>query len=239
MNNSSRCFYLVSACVLCVLLFGTALFAAEPPVQADRYEKVFGIRDFRMNQDGLRYEMPENGACKILPRLKNTAVWTHFQVPSKERARSEWNVKAVVRRSEGSAAGVGVWMGDKGYSFYLYPDGRGSLQYYEGRKSVWRSSVEIKNFTYPANLSLRRDANGSIIAEVDDMVATTKLFAIDVKEPRLNDVTSVSFSTHSPASMSGQSGAAVFYERLEVKAWGTQKTPETVDRFEELFGDRD
>ena len=217
--------------ILLFSLHSTAL-AADSTEQPERYKRDFVFRDFRTNQDGMKYEIPENGAYKIMPRLKNTAVWTHFQIPTAEQPKIEWSAKAVVRSSEGSAAGVGLWMGNNGYCFYLYPDGKGSLQYYEGKKSVWRASVEIKNFRYPASLGLRRDANGSILAEVDGMVAATRLLAIDVKEPKLSNVSSVSFATHSLAAMPARGNAAVAYERLEVEGWGLKATE---DRFDELF----
>ena len=212
--------------------FPHAAFAADAPGQPERYKRSFVFKDFRMNQDAVRYEVPENGAYKIMPRLKNIAVWTNFQVPTADQAKLEWSVNAVVRSSEGSAAGVGLWMGDNGYCFYLYPDGKGSLQHYEGKKSVWRSNVEIKNFRYPASVRLRRDANGSILAEVDGMVAAVRLLAIDIKEPKLSNVTSVSFATHSPASLPARGSAAAIYERLEVEGWGVKAAE---DRFDELF----
>ena len=219
---------------LAVLLFSlhSVVLAADSTEQPERYKRDFAFRDFRTNQDAMRYEIPENGAYKIMPRLKNTAIWTQFQIPTTEQPKIEWSVKAVVRSSEGSAAGVGLWMGNNGYCFYLYPDGKGSLQYYEGKKSTWRTSVEIKNFRYPASLRLRRDANGSILAEVDGMVAATRLLAIDVKEPKLSNVTSASFATHSPAAMPARGNTGVTYERLEVEGWGLKATE---DRFEELI----
>ena len=220
--------------VLALVLFGSScLFAADPAaVTGERFKRSFDTKDFRLNQDGLKYEVPENAAYKIIPRLKNAEIWTHFPIPAEAGSYLEWIVTAIVRASDGPAAGVALWGESNGFALYVYPDGRGFLRQYEGKKSVGTKEFTVQNFAYPANLTIWRDANGSIVAKVDDVVVAVHLLDVDVQTPKTTGVTSVSFATIASGAANGKNG--VSYERLDVEGWGKRKN-EKGDLFEELF----
>ena len=203
-----------------VLSASSPLLAADTGASPDeRFRRTFDARDFRLNQDGLKYEVPENAAYKIIPRLKNTEIWTHFAVPSEAKSYLEWTVTAIVRGSDGPAAGVALWGESDGYALYVYPDGKGMLRQYEGKKPVWTKEFSVQSFAYPANLTILRDANGSVLAKVDDAVVAVKLLDVDVRKPKTTDVVSASFATRRAG---GRDGASASYERLDVEGWGTR-----------------
>ncbi|MDL2264555.1 hypothetical protein LJC31_07880 [Synergistaceae bacterium OttesenSCG-928-I11] len=209
--------------ILAFALFSSScLFAADTAeVPAERFKHSFDAKNFKLNQDGMKYEVPENAAYKIIPRLKNTEIWTNFPVPSEAKSYLEWVVTAIVRGSDGPGAGVALWGESDGFALYVYPDGRGLLRQYEGKKPVWTKEFSVKNFAYPANLTIWRDANGSIVAKVDGIVVATKLLDVDVRKPQTTEVTSVSFATRATG---GKSGASASYEKLDVEGWGTRDT---------------
>jgi hypothetical protein len=207
--------------VLSIVLFASScLFAADATApQDERFKRSFDIKDFRLNQDGMKYEVPENAAYRIIPRLKNTEIWSGFPVPSEAKSYLEWVVTAIVRGSDGPAAGVALWGESDGFALYVYPDGKGVLRQYENRKSVWTKEFSIENFAFPANLTIWRDANGSVIAKVDGVVVAMKLLDVDVSKPKTTEVTSVSFATRATA---GKTGVSATYEKLDVEGWGTR-----------------
>lgn len=203
-----------------VLLASSCLCAADSAaVTAERFQRSLGANDFRLNQDALKYEVPENGAYKIIPRRKNSEVWTNFPVPSETRSYLEWIVTAIVRASDGPAAGVALWGENDGFSLCVYPDGRGLLRRHEGKKAVWTKEFTVQNFAYPANLTIWRDANGSVVAKVDEAVVAAHLLDVDAQKPKTTEVISVSFATRAAGS---KSGASASYERLDVEGWGTR-----------------
>jgi hypothetical protein len=207
--------------VLSILLFtSSCLFAADAAApQSEQFKRSFGIKDFRLNQDGMKFEVPENAAYRISPRLRNTEVWSGFPVPSEAKSYIEWIVTATVRGSDGPAAGVALWGESDGFALYVYPDGKGLLRQYENRKAVWTKEFSIENFAFPADLSIWRDANGSVIAKVDGIVVALKLLDADMRKPKTTDVTSVSFATRATG---GKTGGAAVYEKLDVEGWGTR-----------------
>ncbi len=207
--------------VLVLVLFcSSCLLAADPAtVTAERFKRSFDVKDFTLNQDGLKYEVPENAGYKIIPRLKNTEVWTNFPIPAEAKSYLEWTVTAIVRASEGPAAGVALWGENSGFALYVYPDGRGLFRQYEEKKPVWTQEFSIRNFAYPANLTIWRDKNGSIVAKVDDFVVAVHLLDVDVRKAKTTEVTSVSFATH---ATDGKSGTSASYERLDVEAQGVR-----------------
>lgn len=220
-------------CLLIALTAPHSGFSATTPgamaEQPEKYVHAFTTKDFKLNQDGLKYEVPENGAYRIVPRLKSSEIWTHFPIADEHSSYLEWRVTSVVRAAENPAAGVAIWGETTGYALYVFPDGKGYLRQYENRKSVWTANFTVTNFSYPANLTLWRDANGSIIAMVDGTVVAVKLFPVDVKTPATEKIASVSFATCSTAS---KTGSPVFYEKLDVEAWGKKAV---VDLFDEML----
>jgi hypothetical protein len=203
-----------------VLFVSSCLFAADTTApQDERFKRSFGAKDFRLNQDSMKYEVPENAAYRIIPRLKNTDVWSGFPVPSEAKSYIEWVVTAVVRGSDGPAAGVALWGESDGFALCVYPDGKGFLRQYENKKAVWTKEFSIENFAFPANLTIWRDANGSVIAKVDGVVIAMKLLDVDTRRPKTTDVTSVSFATRATG---GKTGGAATYEKLDVEGWGTR-----------------
>lgn len=218
MRFTAKIFLTVSCALLLLFVTGT-VFAAVPESETSaRYEHVFGEKDFKLGQDGLKYEMPESGMFKIMPRLQDSYVFTRFNLPDEVFSRKEWIVTAVVYNSESPAAGVGFWNGDKGYAFYVFPDGNSRFQYFEGNKAAWSSEGKVVNFAYPARISLERDPNGNFLARVNGIVVAARIFEADLKKPKLTPVTAVSFVTHSTPK---KAGAAAYFEKLEVTAWGT------------------
>lgn len=203
---------------LLLFAFVSAAGAADAPSASERYVRSYSIRDFKLNQDSLKYEVPENAAYRITPRLKKTEVLTSFGVPQESQGYLEWVATAIVRGSDGPAAGIGLWGAGDGYVLYLFPDGSGAMRQYQDKKSVWSKEIKIANFAYPANLTLWRDANGSVIAKVDGVVVAARLFDVDVKAPKTPKITSVSFVTRSSEKV----GGSVFYEKLDIEAWGTK-----------------
>jgi hypothetical protein len=223
--------HLKSCClviVIAVISLGAypGLAGAAPAGGPDRFERVFGIGDFKVTQDAAKYEIPENGMYKIMPRSKNTAVWTQFPLPESAWRYREWLVTASVNSSEGAGAGVGAWGDEGGYALMLFPDGRGTMRYYEGRKATWSVDFKAANFAFPAKVSLSRDSNGSVIGRVNDVAAAVRLIPVDLKKTVLPMVKSVSFATLSSAS-SDRSGAV--YESLGVQAWGQSQTGKLFD----------
>ncbi len=210
----------VTACI-CVLISlsvaGPALAASVDASTSARYDQVFDAKSFKLGQDALKYEMPESGMFKIMPRLSDSYVFTRFDLPEDVQLRKEWSVTATVYNSESPAAGVGLWNGDKGYAFYVFPDGRGRFQYFEGNKTTWTSDVKVINFSYPARITLERDPNGNFIARVNGVIVAVRIFEVDLKKPKLTPITAASFVTHSTPK---RSGAPAYFEKLEVSAWG-------------------
>lgn len=201
---------------LLLVLFSSCVFAAS-----DEYVKKYGAQNFTINQDALKYEIPERGLYKVIPRLKDSAVWTQFAVPEKTGATfKEWQIEAVVKDSDGAGAGVAIWFSDRGYAFYLFPDGGGYLRCFEGKKATWSSEVRVRNFAYPARLALYLDPNGSVIAKLDDKVCATCLFEVDLNKSAQEDVTSASFVTHSEKN---RSGLAAYFESMEIRGWNKRK----------------
>ena len=215
--SASRCFVVILAAAACFSAHG-ACFAAEPPGAPDaRFERSFGTADFKVNQDALKYETPEGGMYKVTPRMGNAVVWTRFALPESAWRFKEWTATAVVNSSERSGAGVGLWSGENCYVLFIYPDGHGAMRYYEGKKTVWGAEVKVANFAYPAQVSLRRDSNGSMLGMVNGAVAASRLFAVDLKKTGIPTVTAVSFATFSQAK---PDNASVIYEKLDVEARG-------------------
>lgn len=217
---SAKTFFVaVCTCVLVSLTIACPVFAAinAAPGTTARYEHVFDAKDFKIGQDALKYEMPESGMFKIMPRLLDSYVFTRFDLAEDVQLRKEWAVTATVYNSESPAAGVGLWNGDKGHAFYVFPDGGGRFQYFEGNKTTWTSDVKVINFSYPARIALERDPNGNFIARVNGVVVAVRIFEVDLKKPKLSPITAVSFVTHSTPK---RAGAPAYFEKLEVSAWG-------------------
>lgn len=209
----------IAICVLIPLFAFCPAFAATPESGVSaRYERVFGAQDFKVGQDGLKYEMPESGMLKVMPRLQDSYVFTRFNLPDDVFLRKEWIVTAIVYNSESPATGVGLWNGDKGHAFYVFPDGSSRFQYFDGNKVTWTSEVRVVNFAYPARISLERDPNGNLVARVNGVIVAVRIFEVDLKKPKLTPVTAVSFVTHSTPK---KAGASAYFEKLEVSAWGT------------------
>jgi hypothetical protein len=215
--SASSCLVIVLAVAACRSAHEACLAAEAGGAGAERFERSFGIGDFKVNQDALKYETPENGMYKITPRAGGAVVWTSFALPESAWRFKEWTVTAVVNSSERSGAGVGLWSGENCYALFLYPDGRGVMRYYEGKKAIWGTEVRVANFAYPVRVSLSRDANGSMLGLVNGAVVATRLFAADLKRTNIPAVTSVSFATLSQAK---PENASVLYEKLDVEAWG-------------------
>jgi hypothetical protein len=214
---ASRCFAVILAVIVCFSARGTC-FSAEPSgAPEERFERSFGTSDFKVNQDALKYETPENGMYKVTPRVGNAVVWTRFALPESAWRFKEWTATAVVNSAERSGAGVGLWSGENCYVLFIYPSGQGVMRYYEGKKTTWGAEVKIANFAYPARVSLRRDSNGSMLGMVNEAVVATRLFAADLKRANIPTVTAVSFATFSQAK---PDNASVLYEKLDVEARG-------------------
>ena len=133
----------------------------------------------------------------------------------------QWEVTAVVADSDSTGAGVGLWSGDNGYVFYLFPQGDGFFRYVEGKKAIWTAEIRTWNFSYPVRMTIVRDPNGSVIAKVNDIIVASRLFNADLAAPAPDKVTSVSFVTISSAKSAGH---PVFYESLEARAWGERRS---------------
>jgi hypothetical protein len=187
----------------------------EPPV---RFRAAFTAKDFKENRDAIKSEVPDDGAYRIVPRTANANIRTSFPIPENEQTYAEWVVTARLRNSKGSAAGVGMATGAGDYAAYVYPDGRGMLWYSDGKKSEWTSDFTIKNFAFPANISLWRDANGSVILRINGAVAAVRLITVDLKVSDTSPVKSVFFATRSKDS----SGAFAVYEAIAVEGWGAR-----------------
>ncbi|MDR3333185.1 MAG: hypothetical protein LBT08_11210 [Synergistaceae bacterium] len=206
-------------CLFLILAAAGACEAAQGDVggeSAARYKNIFGARDFKMNRDAVKNEIPENGAYKIEPRVSNSDIWTSFAIPDDAQLYPEWMVTARLRSSNGPAAGVGFETVSGGYAAYVFPDGKGTLECYDGRKTKWKSDFNLKNFAYPINISLWRDSNGSIIARAGGIVVAVRLLDADFKSLNAERVKSVFFVTHAR----GNNGGAAVYEALSAEGWG-------------------
>ncbi len=214
--------FVVALAALCA---GRAVAAVPENAQQDTYRYTFGQNDFRVNQDGKKYQVPENGAYKVVPRIAEIPVWTYFQIPEAEQMRKVWIATATVRSSDGPAGGVGIGDAKSEYAFCVYPDGSGSLSHYAGRRRTWAQNVHIQNFSYPALLTLWRDENGNVIAMVNGTVVATRLFEIDMKKPKAEKVTHAFFATHAPT----RAGTAIYYESLHLEGKGTRAALESTE----------
>ncbi|MDR1916587.1 MAG: hypothetical protein LBQ58_08445 [Synergistaceae bacterium] len=187
----------------------------------DRYTHVFGTADFMMNRDGVKEEIPVNGHYRITPRLPDLGVLTHFQVPERAQAHSKWSVTASVMASEGPAAGVAIWSGSKGYVLSFYPDGRGYMRMYQGRSISWNQDIDVRGFILPADITLDRDANGSVLGKVNGVIVAARLLDVNLKSPVKDKITTVSFATHSTKEKPGVSAT---YGTLHVEGWSAGST---------------
>jgi hypothetical protein len=204
--------------VLVLVMPGAAFSADGQNVSAGRYRGVYTAKDFRMNRDAVKSEIPENDAYRIVPRVANADIWTAFPIPDDEQSYAEWVVTARLKGSSGPATGVGMQTEKGEYVVCVYPDGRGTLGFFEGKRAGWTSDFTMKNFAYPANISLWRDINGSVIARVNGAVVAVRLFAVDLAGLRHDRVTSVFFATRSR----GGSGEYALYEAIAVEGWGAK-----------------
>lgn len=213
-----------SICFSCVLfaflLLPLCVSANDVAVPQPRFEHTYTMSDFRANRDAVKYEIPENGIYKIVPRTKNTGLWTHFLLPDAARNYAEWAVTANVRASEGPAVGVGLWNGDDGYALFVFPDGNGFFNCYEKKKPVWTDAFVVANLAFPARVTIERDANGSMMARINGTVVSARLLDVDYKKPKATGVTSVSFATHSQKTVAGY---PALYESLYVQGWGARE----------------
>jgi hypothetical protein len=227
--SKSRCFVIILAAAAFFSAFSVneTCFAAEPANAAEeRFKRSFGTGDFKVNRDALKHETPENGMYKVTPRVGNAVVWTRFALPEDAWRFKEWIATAVVNSSEGSGTGVGLWSGENCCVLFMYPDGRGVMRYYEGKKTVWGTEVKTANFSYPARISLFRDSNGSMLGMINGAVVASRLLAVDLKKTNIPKVTAVSFATFSRAK---PEKASVLYERLDVEAWGLSDLAKELD----------
>ncbi|GHV28689.1 hypothetical protein FACS1894167_06420 [Synergistales bacterium] len=206
------------------VLFGDfpASAAAQLGAQTsgELFERSFAGGDFMTNRDATKYEQPENGLYRITPRAKNISLWTRFALPDEVSRYKDWTVTASVNSAEGTGAGAAIIYGDNSYVLLIFPDGRGSLKYYEGKKETWKADFSVRNFAFPVRLSISRDANGSVIGSVNGIFATSLISEPDLKKTGLPAVTGAAFFTQSPGNTSG-SGA--LYERLDVTARGSSQ----------------
>ena len=222
MKRIRAALFLSAIAALLMLIFadaGTADSAGVEKEPPGRFRAAYTAKDFRENRDAVKSEIPDDGAYRIVPRIANADIRTNFPIPEGEQAYSEWVVTARLRSSKGPAAGVGMTTGAGDYAAYVYPDGRGALWYSDGEKSEWTSDFTIKNFAFPANISLWRDANWSVILRVNGAVAAVRLVTIDLKVSETSPVKSVFFATRSKDS----SGAFAVYEAIAVEGWGTRR----------------
>lgn len=210
------------------LLVAAAILALAA-TSACAYERVYDSRDFKLNQDSIKYEVPENGAYKIIPRMKNADVWTRFVVPDDASKLADWSATAIVLGVDGASAGIAYFGDTAAAVLTVAPGGAGVLREISGRKTVWKQEFKIENFAYPANLTLRRDGNGSFIAEVDGRYVAARLMPVAVGEMKAWPVRSVSFATRTDGE---RKNAYVSYERLEVKADGASTSASSL--FEQL-----
>lgn len=206
----------VCACALASPFHAVPACAADAS-GGDRFERTFDASGFRIGQDALKYELSEGGMFKIMPRLANSVVFTRFDVQDGARSFKEWIVTASVYNSESPASGVALWSGDNGHVFCVFPDGGARLQYYEGTKVTWSMESSVKNFSYPAKISIERDPGGSILARVNGVIVGARLFAVDLAKQNLPDITAVSFATRSTKN---RAGSPAWYESLNVVASG-------------------
>lgn len=205
--------------VLLALVIALNLTAAACAADlSDTYYFSFDYRSFTLNKDGIRYEMPENSSYRVIPRLKGTEVWTRFQIPNEVKTLLNWSATAVVKSSDGPSAGVALICESERSSLTIAPDGSGAMKVFDDTKVIWSSRFQVKNFAFPANLALLRDANGSFTAYVDGRLVAASIREYDVKTPKTSPITSAAFVTESLASDPGKAG--VLYEKLDVSASG-------------------
>ena len=198
--------------------------------QTGGWQHKFTAPDFKFNQSALRYEIPEGNTYKITPRLNDSFVSTHYQVPASASNLQQWEVSATVLDSDSPGAGVGLWSGESGYVFYIFPGGDGFLRYIEGKKAYWTADIRTKNFSYPARITIVREPNGNILAKINDMTVAVRLYDLDFtsgENDRSEKITSVSFATHSARRTAG---IAAVYESLEVRAWGERLSSSSAKR---------
>lgn len=186
------------------------------------YRAEHDASNFHYNQDSIRYEAPDSGAFRISPRLKNTDVWTRFEVPSDQAKLTEWRATAQIRGSDGPAAGVALVGPEASISLVLFPDGHGSLRIHEGRKISRDVPFNIAGLTFPATATIWRDFNGSAIAVVNDAIVASILNETDFSSPKLFDVSAAAFVTISDRSSSDR--ASAFYDKLTIEAGGRPRT---------------
>ncbi|MDR1965846.1 MAG: hypothetical protein LBQ36_03985 [Synergistaceae bacterium] len=194
---------------------GASGAGAGEALQGDGFDHTFGPSSFKMNRDAVKEETVENGLFKVVPRLTGSTVFSRFALPEYGQGRFEWTATASVSGSRGSAAGVGLWNADDGYVFCVYPDGSSFLRRYERNSVSWSQAAKISGFSFPANLTIWIDANGSVLAMTNGVVVAAKLADIDLKKKASERMTSASFVTASPP---GNAAMSAHYRSLRVRA---------------------
>ncbi|MDR1481597.1 MAG: hypothetical protein LBI74_03125 [Synergistaceae bacterium] len=228
MKRICAAFFLSVTATLFMSIFTGVRAADSADVQTERpgrYRAAFTVKDFKENRDAIKSEIPGDGAYRIVARIANADIKTPFLIPDDARGYAEWVVTASLRDSKGPAAGLGITTEAGEYVAYVYPDGQGMFGYSDGKNAEWVSDFKIKNFKFPAVMSLWRDVNGSVILRVNGAVTAVRLKPVDLKISETDPVKSVFFATRSKDS----SGAPAIYEAISVEGWGTKKLSGTDD----------
>lgn len=232
---SKKNFFAVPVFVLSLIFWG-AVAALAADTQGG-FVRSFGGGDFKTNQDASKYEIPEDGQYKITPRSQNSLVSTQFALPEEAWGYREWIVTANVNLSV-AGAGVGLWNDGGGYALLLFPDGSGFMRYYEGKDVSWSADVNVANYACPARVSLTRDANGTMLGRVNDVIVAARVLPFDMKDNAPPLVKTVSFVTQAPAppdnrktakTSDSAQGAQAIYDGLDVQAWGLRPSASVFD----------
>ena len=213
-------FFCVTACLLAGGASGVWAASGEAAAQ-ERFRHRIGAESFTVTRDAVKLETPENGMFKVMPRVRNSIAWTYFPLPESAWRQRECVVTASVNSSSGAGGGVGMWGDDGGYVLLMFPEGHGFMRYYKGKSAVWSVDVNAVNFSWPAQLSLALDTNGSVVGRVNGAIASVRLQGLDLKKKALPMIKSVSFATQ--ASSSANAGYAL-YESLDIEAWGQENS---------------
>ena len=206
--------YLILLCGVFLFLLEGDLYANEQNVD---FRQTLKTDSFKMNKDVQRVEMAIDGKIKVVVRVPATTIHTQFSL-DESISLGFWRIAVDAHEMDRSSAGVSLFDSKRGFSFLLSPDGLASLSYEEGGQVRWVEERRISGFVTPIQLTLERDALGSVFAKVNGFQVLSRL------------VTPLDFSKRVPfqptfaalitQSLKNVRDGSVSYGDVSVTGWG-------------------
>lgn len=206
--------HLILLCSVFLLLLETNLYADEQNVD---FRQTFKPESFKMNKDVQRVEMATNGKIRVLVRVPATAIQTRFPL-DQSSSLAFWRLTADVHEMDRASAGISLGDAKRGIAFVLAPDGLVSLSYQEEGQVRWTEERRVSGFQTPLELTLERDALGSVFAKINDFqVLSRPVTPLDLSRRVPFHSTFVALITQ---SLKNDRDSSVSYGEISVTGWG-------------------